>query len=213
MSTPQRYPLSWPSGWQRTPYGRRRHAAFSKRSLSGYKDRLGVGDGLARLTGELRRLGAQQIIISSNLQVRQDGLPYAGQPKRLDDPGIAVYFKLKGASRVLACDKWHSAADNMAAIAGHIEAIRAVDRYGVGTLEQAFAGYQALPQQAASWFVVLEFAEPPTSWAAVEQRYLQLAQKHHPDKGGSVETMAKINAARDTAREEFLGHQDQRKQA
>ncbi len=91
----------------------------------------------------------------------------------------------------------------MAAIAGHIAAIRAVDRYGVGTLEQAFAGYQALPAQAASWFVVLEFSEPPATWEIIEMRYKALARVHHPDRGGDSETMGKINAAYDTARTEF----------
>lgn len=205
-----RYPLSWPNGWARSLH--RQHAKFSKRKTvyqgeSSYTraETLTIGDGLNRLTGELRRLGAQQIIISSNLQLRQDGLPAANQSKMLSDPGIAVYFKLKGKPRVLACDKWWSAAENMAAIAGHIEAIRAVDRYGVGTLEQAFAGYAALPAQAASWFVVLEFDTPPRSWETVEARYLDLVKKHHPDIGGNEETMAKINAARDTARKELVG--------
>lgn len=203
--TAERFPLSWPTGWARTPATRRRAAAFSKRraavgSSYTYKERLDVGDGLERLTGELRRLGAQQVVISSNLAIRNDGLPYANQRKMLEDPGVAVYFKLKGQPRVLACDKWTSVADNMAAIAGHIEAIRAVDRYGVGTLEQAFAGYAALPAQASPWWTVLEFEQRPTSVDAVERRYNDLAKLHHPDRGGSTETMAKINAARDAAR-------------
>lgn len=210
MAEATRFPLAWPNGWARA--STRNHAKFSKRKTvyqgeSSYTraESLTIGDGLNRLTGELRRLNAQQIIISSNLQLRQDGLPAANQSKMLSDPGIAVYFKLKGKPRVLACDKWWSAAENMAAIAGHIEAIRAVDRYGVGTLEQAFAGYAALPAQAASWFIVLEFDRPPTSWNVVEARHRELAQLHHPDRGGSVETMAKINAARDTARKELVG--------
>lgn len=178
---------------------------YYENSSNGYRRResLTVGDGLKRLEGELRRLGASAVVISSNLKLRQDGLPMAGQAAMLGDPGIAVYFKLKAKPRVLACDKWFSAAENMAAIAGHIEAIRAVDRYGVGTLDQAFAGYQALPSQAASWFVVLEFAEPPTNWDVIEARFKSLARVHHPDKGGSSETMGKINAAYDTARSEF----------
>jgi hypothetical protein len=56
-----------------------------------------------------------------------------------------VYFKLHGKDRVLACDKWDRVADNIAAIAAHIDAIRRQDRYGVGTIDQAFAGYSALP--------------------------------------------------------------------
>ena len=36
------------------------------------------------------------------------------------------------------------ACDNIAALAAHIRAIRSVENYGVGTLEQAFRGYQSL---------------------------------------------------------------------
>lgn len=206
----QRYPLSWPAGWARTQY--RSRARFSKRhavrvgdgSVAYYQNKaLTIGNGLERLNGELRRLGASSVVISSNLRLNLDGTPSASQAAMLGDPGVAVYFKLKGKPRVLACDKWASAAENMAAIAGHIEAVRASDRYGVGTLEQAFAGYQALPAAAASWFVVLEFAEPPKSWDVVEARYKSLARVHHPDAGGNGLTMAKINAAYDTARQEF----------
>ncbi len=189
----------------------RSHAKFSKRETKYYDGggtyttgrSLTVGDGLNRLYGELRRLGAQGVVISSNLRLNLDGTPTAKQAAMLSDPGVAVYFKLKGKPRVLACDKWLSAAENMAAIAGHIEAIRAVDRYGVGTLDQAFAGYQALPAAAGSWFIVLEFSEPPKSWDVIEARYKSLARVHHPDAGGNGETMAKINAAYDTARQEF----------
>ena len=62
-----------------------------------------------------------------------------------DDPGVAVYFQLHDKERVLACDKWDTVADNIAAIAAHIDGIRRQDRYGVGTIDQAFAGYSALP--------------------------------------------------------------------
>lgn len=210
MSADQRYPLSWPAGWSRT--SGRTAARFSK-SRNVYRQdgtlayktaaRLEVGDGLRRLEGELGRLGASAVVISSNLRRNLDGSITANQSKMLADPGIAVYFKLKGKPRVLACDKWASAAENMAAIAGHIEAIRAVDRYGVGTLDQAFAGYQALPSAAGSWFVVLEFAEPPKEWGVIEERVKRLRLLHHPDRGGNPDTMAKINAAFDTARSEF----------
>ncbi len=157
---------------------------------------------IQRLSGELSRLGAAHEILSTNVVTRLDGLPRSGQPEPTD-PGAAVYFTLKGKPRCLACDTWDRAADNVAAIAQHIDALRRIDRYGVGTMEQAFAGYAALPSAAGSWFVVLEFDKPPTSWEVVEARYMELAKKHHPDAGGSVDTMAKINAARDTAREEF----------
>jgi hypothetical protein len=202
-----RYPLAWPLGWRRTPGHERKRAMFSKHSTEpgGYrrKTSLSVGDGLCRLTGELRRLHASDIIISSNLRVRSDGLPHAQQSKELGDPGIAVYFKLRGKPLVLACDRWSSAADNMAAIAGHIEAVRASDRYGVGTVEQAFAGYKALPaDSAADWRKVLfgEQLPSPVTKDAVDQAVRSMAKTRHPDiQGGSVEAMTQVNRAREFA--------------
>ena len=184
------FPLYWPAGVPRTTV--RSRARFKTGQRFAF-----IRD---RLLHEVQLLGAANVVLSTNIPVRNDGLPYASQGKMLADPGVAVYFKLKGASRVLACDKWASAAENMAAIAGHIEAIRAVDRYGVGTLEQAFAGYQALPAQASPWWTVLEFDQRPVSLRVVEDRYTELAKVHHPDRGGRPDTMAKINAARDAAR-------------
>lgn len=207
MSSIERFPLSWPVGWTRTRPAARRAAAFGKRVVVPGRtyattERLSVGDGLDRLTGELRRLGASQVVISSNLRVRQDGLPYAQQAKVLDDPGVAVYFRLAGAPRCLACDRWSSAADNLAAIAGHIESIRAVDRYGVGTLEQAFAGYAALPPSAeANWWLVLGVPRD-ASPDCIDAAFKRLARTAHPDAGGSHDAMARLSAARDAGRQE-----------
>lgn len=204
MTTDQRYPLSWPTGWKRTPYGQRKPAMFGKRVATDgewkRKERLTVGDGLDRLMGELKRLGASNVVLSSNLRTRNDGLPYAQQAKTLADPGVAVYFKIAGKPRVLACDRWNSAADNMAAIAGHVEAIRACDRYGVGSIEQAFAGYTALPPDAATdWWLVLGVS-PNATRDQIEEAYRRLAREAHPDTGGSHDAMSRINTARDAAR-------------
>lgn len=216
----QRYPLSWPTGWKRTPYSQRRRAAFhahktvyssnvqpnGTRSSWKQKEALTVGGGLERVMGELRRLGARGVVISSNLRIRNDGLPYAAQAKNLDDPGVAVYFKLDNKPRVLACDKWLSAAENMAAIAGHIAAIRAQDRYGVGTLEQAFAGYAALPEKTdgSDWRAELGFtAKDNVDAVSMEVQFRRLLRERHPDVGGSHEAMARLNRARQAAQEEL----------
>jgi hypothetical protein len=210
--TAERYPLTWPAGWVRTPPASRRRAAFCKvvtrnSSTPGqtYKvnESLTISDGMGRLHLELRRLGAQDVIVSSNLQTRGDGLPYAKQGKMLEDPGVAVYFKLNSKARVLACDKWLSAAENMAAIAGHIFAIRAQDRYGVGTLDQAFAGYAQLPPSAVDWRIVLGLTQPRPTRDDIIAAHRALLQKHHPDKGGRHVDMARINEARDIALREL----------
>jgi DnaJ-domain-containing protein 1 len=106
---------------------------------------------------------------------------------------------MAGKPRCLACDRWLRVADNIAAIAAHIYAIRAVDRYGVGTMEQAFAGYAALPASSEEWWLVLGVGRD-ASEDEVDTAYRRLAREHHPDVGGDTNHMARLNAARDAAR-------------
>ena len=47
---------------------------------------------------ELRRFGASNIVVSSNVPTGRGGLPLASA-KRVDDAGVAVYFTLKGKER------------------------------------------------------------------------------------------------------------------
>ena len=100
-------------------------------------------DARERLADELDRLGARYVVLSTNMELRLDGQPRAGQSEPAD-PGVCVYFQLKDRPTVLPCDRYTTVAGNMAAIAAHIEATRAIERHGVGTLEQMFTGFQAL---------------------------------------------------------------------
>ena len=204
-----RYPLSWPIGWPRTPAGRRSRAKFSKKSyMTGRSDALTVPQGLRRLQDELDRLKARDIIVSTNVELNSFGEPRGGR-RDPQDPGVAVYFKLSGKDRVLACDHWDRTADNLAAVAAHIECLRGIDRYGVGTLDQAFAGYDALPPPGATakipWRKVFGFAsDTHVSSSMIDDFYKTLAKQFHPDlQGGSTEAMAMLNAARDEALEEI----------
>lgn len=110
---------------------------------------------------------------------------------------------------MLACDKWDSVAGNMAAIANHIDALRRVDRYGVGTLDQVFAGYDALPPPGAAnrppWRKVFGFKDDQdVSAETIQNAYRELAKLYHPDlQGGSHEAMAMLNEARDAATREL----------
>jgi hypothetical protein len=119
---PPRFPLAWPSGWIRTPRAQRRRAAFTR-----LRHAPTVADAVTRLAGELARLHATEEVLSTNVAVRLDGLPRSGEPEP-GDPGAAVYFTLRTAERCLACDKWDRVADNIAAIAQHIDALRRIDR-------------------------------------------------------------------------------------
>lgn len=197
MNAPTAFPLSWPIGWKRT--------SFSERTRWRSGRSIQFGRTVQQLLTELDRMGVRDwdVVISSNKALRLDGLPRANGPKP-SDPGVAVYFKLKGEDRVLACDRYYDVEENVRAITKHIEALRGMERWGVGTLEQAFQGYAALPQNASQrdWREVL--CIPPdrhVDQAFVRSMYRQLAMKMHPDKGGSQEAMAELNAARDAALE------------
>lgn len=184
------YPLHWPEGWKRSPTPKR--SAFdADRTMAQARE---------FLLAELRRLGAHTVDISSNVQVRHDGLPRSGQAQP-GDRGVAVYFKMCGNGYVLACDRWNRVEDNIYAIAKHIEAMRAQDRFGVGSREAAFGGYKALPPAAtalgtASWWMVLG-VDVSASVEDIREAYRQRAMHAHPDMGGSADEMAALTAARD----------------
>jgi hypothetical protein len=144
----RRYPLSWPAAKPRTPAHRRKPAAFRDA-----KRQVGVPTAINRLQIELDAIGASGVILSTNLELRLDGRP-RGDRAAPFDPGAALYFTLKGREIALACDRWDRVADNIVAIAKHIEALRGQDRWGVGTIEQAFAGYEALPAPEQWWQVL-----------------------------------------------------------
>lgn len=149
------------------------------------------------LAGELARLGARKEVLSTNVKLRLDGLPYSNQAQP-DDVGAAVYFELKGKPVSLACDKWNRVECNIWAIVKHIEAIRGQERWGVGSVEQAFRGYMALPAPGQSsgiqWWSVLGV---PINASAdqVKDAYRVLVAKHHPDKGGDVEMFHRVQEA------------------
>lgn len=191
------FPLQWPAGWPRTPASKRKRAQFATRGR-GHHDRLTVADARRRLSDELDAIRASYVTLSSNCEMRLDGQPRSGA-KEPDDVGAAVYFVLQGRQMCLACDRWDSVADNIAAIAKHIEAMRGMDRWGVGTAAQAFAGYEYLPPPK-TWRDILG---DPRSRDDAEAAFQRLAKMHHPDAGGSTATMAELNEAIAAARKEL----------
>lgn len=136
-----------------------------------------VAQAREELLAELRRLGASGVEISTAIPPRNDGLPRAGAAEPAD-PGVAVYFELEEDDFVLACDRWYRVAANMRAIAKHVAAIRGIARWGVGRLEQAFRGYQALPEKAGglAWWEVLGFetVAEAAPLPAVKRRFAKL---------------------------------------
>lgn len=196
-----RFPLEWPMGWTRKQYNQRKIGRFKSEGRW-----ISVEVATRRLERELDKLGARNTTLSTNISLRLDGRPRSDEKPA--DPGAAIYFSYKGRATVLACDTYHDVGDNIAALAAHLEAIRAIERYGVGTIEQALAGYKALPADtAADWRRAMFEAPFPPAYTVdlVNERYRELARRYHPDHGGSEDRMAWLNRARDYALAELNG--------
>jgi hypothetical protein len=214
MSERKSYPLSWPDGWKRAKV--RVHAAFNKTREPQYngqgqkmyqgKTRLSVADAVRRVLAELERMGIKDddIIISTNVPLRLDGLPRSDQEP--GDPGVAVYWKKKGqpSMRCMAIDRYYRVADNLAAVAATLDAMRAIERHGgAEILNRAFLGFAALPEQASQpWREVLGIEGVP-SLELIESRFRALVKVHHPDTGGTPEDFMKLQQAREAARMEI----------
>lgn len=183
-------PLEWPIGRARTESYRRKQALFGRGARGVH-----VEDGIDDVAQQLRMLGAKRVVITYNRRLQAAS----------SDPGAAAYFELpKLGQHVLACDRFDRVGDNLRAIALHLEAMRGMERWGVGTLEAAFAGYKALPAvgDTAPWWRVLGFEQRPTREQA-EAKYKALMRQHHPDLGGSGAQAAEITAAWQRAKQEL----------
>jgi hypothetical protein len=185
------YPLAWPPGWPRNKSHQRSRAKFS---TSGRL--LSVMDGIQRVLLELERLGVKRddLVISTEIPTRLDGLPRSD--RTVADPGVAVYWRKGKDTRCMAIDRYDRVADNLAAIAATLEAMRAIERHGgAEILNRAFTGFVALPAPE-QWWQVLGVAENATG-EEIDAAWRRLAARHHPDRGGDSAQMARINAARD----------------
>lgn len=181
------HPLTWPVEKARTERFRRRRSNF-KTNFAKARD---------NALREVQRLGGIEPILSTNIPLRMDGLPYSNMRTTNDDPGVALYFERKKKRLVFACDLYVDTASNMHAIALTIAALRGIARWGTGDmLEAAVSGFAALPEKAAgrSWWDRLNVAHDATE-EQITARFRELAKIVHPDVGGGTEAWHEINEA------------------
>lgn len=190
--SPTAFPLQWPPGWPKTEPQRRDHAKF-KTTLPFALD---------FLQGELRRLGAKNLILSSNYTLG------AANPK---DPGVVAYFSWKTEpaydapeiQMAIPCDRWTRIEDNVHAIAKTIEAMRGIERWGAKNMIKAmFTGFKALPApNGRQWWDVLGVSRNE-SIENCNTAYRQCAAKRHPDRGGTHEGFIELNDAWEACKKE-----------
>lgn len=192
------YPLQWPAGWPRSHPAQIRSGQFRHRDR-----RIGIQDACRRVLTELERIGvgADDIVISTNVRPRLDGLP---RSESVDDVGAAVYWTDAGRARVMAIDRYATLADNLAAIAATLESMRAIERHGgAEILDRAFTGFTALPPPSAEpqWWEILE-CKRDASLDEIRAQYRRIAAQAHPDRQhGNTERMAAVNRAWELAQE------------
>lgn len=196
MNTQNAFPLSWPKSWPR--------ATFPVSSSFGARS---VESAVREVTRQLKLLGvvSNHIVISTNLPLRKDGLPFSNQ-RQPNDSGVAVYFSLNKRDCVLAVDKWIKVEHNLWAIAKDIEAQRGRIRWGVGSVDQAFAGYTAIGNGGITtrpWREVFGTQAQDIARAEINILYKVLSRLRHPDHGGSDAAMAELNVARNEALKEI----------
>lgn len=202
---PQRFPLAWPKHRPRTKG--RKQGRFTYKN--GHETKaISTNMAMERLDAELNRLGAQLPILSSNIELRLDGRPRSGTNPT--DPGVALYFQLGGKPHTMACDTYTEVSQNIAALAAHIEATRAIERYGVATAAEVLQAFTALPPPTAvvtpripladdvKWWEVFGIQPEVATMEEIDALYRVKART-----AGTAEKITILNMARDAAREHF----------
>ena len=111
------FPLAFPPNQPRTPAHYRESSAF----------KVGFAQARSELIEELNRIGAVDVIISTNVldYTRDNGLPFP-QFSEPPDPGVAVWFVWSEKQYCFACDAWVTARENMRAVGLQLQALRPI---------------------------------------------------------------------------------------
>lgn len=165
----------------------------TRRRRSRYTFKAAWQDTLDLLRRELRHLRASNVVIGAGFQesdLRLDGMPRAGA-RTPAHPGIELSFTTPTHGRLVyatdVCERWEH---NVRSIALGLEALRAVDRYGITRRGEQYAGWKQLESGGPS-----------------ADRGRELIRRHgsvrdalkatHPDHGGDAADFADVQAARE----------------
>lgn len=189
ISHVEAFPLHWPIGYKRS----------ANRTRSRFKVTMDASQRL--LQKEVSRLGGKNLVVSTNIPVRKDGGLYADwMNKRIDDPGVAIYFRYQDNDISMCCDQYERIWENVYALAKGIEALRSLERWGVSDfLQRAFTGFAALPEAKSKtptftpWYITLEVPHHADLFE-IKAAFRRLSKLYHPDApgGGNIEKFQAI---------------------
>lgn len=143
------------------------------------------------LEHELDHLGAHEVVIELALgegDLRLDGWPYADA--RTAHPGVVLSFDSRHGPLRYGTDAFPTWQANVRAIALGLEALRKVERYGIGKRGEQYVGWKALPAPGVDRGRTL-IDEHGSLSAAIKAT--------HPDHGGDRGDFEAVMAAKAAA--------------
>lgn len=164
------------------------------------------------LKRELGLLGVSQGVLEVDVAhpnaIRKDGWIY--EDAKVKSPRVILRFALEGqGALVYKCDQYDDWKANVRAIRLGLEALRAVDRYGITSRREQFAGFKELPSTTGPTMTTTRAAEVlagSSAQAAIAKvlgdvktahdAALVAVKKAHPDAGGTAERFHVVQTAR-----------------
>ncbi len=158
-------------------------------------------DTLSLLEDELMKLRAQDVVVSAALRpedIRIDGWPRSGASPT--HPGIILSFASSHGPLRYLTDRYEFWQHNLRAIALGLQALRAVDRYGITERGEQYVGWKAIPASTGNGqapLALLRNLVGLTEGHEADARviYRQALKRAHPDHGGSRELLEQVQDA------------------
>lgn len=169
--------------------------------------RASYGNTLRLLDRELAKLDARNVIMQAGFKpehLRNDGWPRSGVPRQ-HEAVVLSFTTGRGVECSFPCSTFDTFDDNVRAIAMTLEALRAIDRYGVSLGGEQYTGWAQIAapgesepttrEEAAIWLAavagvpkdyILDSAE------ACDEAYRKAARKMHPDSGGNHDDFVEL---------------------
>lgn len=182
----------------------------TRRRKSRHAFRTPWSDTLDLLTRELAHLDATNIIIQADFtedDIRLDGLPRSNA-KAPQHPGIIVSFESRHGPLQYMTDEYDGWQANLRAIALGLQALRAVDRYGITKTGEQYTGWRQLTagsgitSKDAARELIIRLAGITVGpgiladdTALTRDVYRKALKVAHPDHGGDTDTLAAVRDA------------------